>query len=52
LQKISKHEEEETKPYRINKTIPENEEGFDKQQESYKISRTFNNNIYNIDCPP
>ncbi len=50
--KSGKHEEEEPKPYRINKTIPKIEEGFDKQQQSYKCSRTFNNNIYNIDCPP
>jgi hypothetical protein len=29
LQQISKHEEEEPKPYRINKTKPINEAGFD-----------------------
>ncbi len=49
---INKHREEEPKPYRINKTKPKIEERFDKQQQSYKCSRTFNNNIYNIDCPP
>jgi hypothetical protein len=50
--KLVSIKKKEPKSYKINKTKPKIEEWFDKQQQSYKCSRTFNNNIYNIDCPP